>query len=170
MLTGTVVVRAEQPGLGRAGTFGVTVDRVTVGQVAQGTTARFPVAVGTHTVRVTGKDRTRSNTVTVKVAEGHDVLVTAQGTGLKAAVLLPLLAGISVPALYVVASILLLGALFYAVPGLLFRVRTTAGGGTDLRSTPSTPATEPAPAGTGLWWESDSVDPALAKRFRKDRA
>ncbi|WP_371614093.1 hypothetical protein [Streptomyces sp. NBC_00454] len=161
-MTGTVVVRAEQPGLGRAGAFSVVVDKMTVGRVDQGTTARFFVAVGTHEVRVTGRDRTRSNTVTVDVAEGQDVLVAAQGTGLKAAILLPLLAGISVPAFYVVATILLTGALFYAVPGLLFRVRVF--GGAELRSTQDVPGVEEEQSGTGLWWETD---PALAKRFRK---
>nr|WSX51381.1 hypothetical protein OG409_22035 [Streptomyces sp. NBC_00974] len=162
-MTGTIVVRAEQPGLGRPGTFGVVVGKVTVGRVDQGTTARFPVAVGTHTVRVVGKDRSRSNTATVEVAEGQDVLVTAQGTGLKAAVLLPLLAGISVPPIYVVASIALIGALFYAVPGLLFRVRTDRAAEPVPTGDAGTPQEEHG--GTGLWWETD---PALAKRFRKD--
>ncbi|MDJ0384547.1 recombinase family protein [Streptomyces sp. G-G2] len=81
-VTGTLVVHAEQPGLGRAGTFAVVVDEATVGQVKQGSSARCPAAVGTHTVRVTGKDGTRSNTATVEVFEGQDCLVTAQGTGL----------------------------------------------------------------------------------------
>ncbi|MGW6685526.1 hypothetical protein [Streptomyces sp. NPDC054961] len=164
-MSGTIVVRAEQPGLGRAGTFDVVVGDVTVGRVGQGAAARFPVAVGTHTVRVVGKDRSRSNTATVDVAEGQDVLVTAQGTGLKAAVLLPLLAGISVPAIYVVASIAVIGALFYAVPGLLFRVRT------DRDAEPATTGDARTPeeehSGTGLWWETD---PALAKRLRKNAA
>lgn len=163
-MTGTVVVHADQPGLGRAGTLSVVIDDVTVGQVEQGGTARFPTAVGTHTVRVVGKDRTRSNTVTVESAEGQDFLVTAQGTGLKAAVLLPLLAGISVPGLYVVGCMLLIGVLFYAVPGLLFRVRAVGGPG--LRNAEGVRAEEAAEAhaGAGLWWETD---PALAKRFRK---
>ncbi|MET9466781.1 hypothetical protein ABZY44_18635 [Streptomyces sp. NPDC006544] len=163
-MTGTIVVRAEQPGLGRAGTFSVVVGEETVGRVDQGTTARFPVAVGTHTIRVVGKDRSRSNTATVEVAEGQDVLVTAQGTGLKAAVLLPLLAGVSVPPIYVVASIALIGALFYAVPGLLFRVRAAVGDAAPPATRgPHTPEEEHS--GTSLWWETD---PALAKRFRKD--
>jgi len=164
-MTGTVVVYAEPPGIRRAWTFGVFIDGVKVGQVKQGTAARFPVAAGTHTFRVTAKDRTSSNTVTVEVVEGRNFLVTARGTGLTAALLLPFLAGIAVPGFYVMAVVLLTGALFYAVPGLLFRVR--ADGDHELRTVRDTQAAEAGEeehSGTGLWWESD---PALAKRFRK---
>jgi hypothetical protein len=158
-MTGTVVVYAEPPMLRRAGTFGVAVDGVEVGKVKQGSAARFPVAAGTHTVRVLAKDRSRSNAVTVQVVEDRAFVVTARSTGLQIAVLLPLLAGIAVPRVYVMAGVLLIGALFYAVPGLVFRVR--ADGDPERRTVQ--PA-EAAPAETGLWWESD---PALAKRYRK---
>ncbi|MFC8448697.1 hypothetical protein [Kitasatospora sp. NPDC057223] len=177
-MAGTVAVHAEPPGLGRAGTFGVVVDGVRVGHVKQGTTARFPVAAGVHTVRVTAKDRTPSNTVTVEVLESRDTRVTARGTGLGVALLIPVLAGIAVPGIYVVGFVLLTGALFRVVPGLLFRVR--ADSDPELRTapdpTPATPAVLAVPAGdaageqhggTGLWWESD---PALAKRFGRRSA
>ncbi|MFD7081151.1 hypothetical protein [Streptomyces sp. NPDC059918] len=157
-MTGTVVVRADEPGLGRSGTWTVVVDGVVVGQVDQGTSARFPVAAGTHTVRVAAKDGTRSNTVTVELTEGRDSRVAAQGTGAKAAVLLPLLAAITVPPVYVVASIVLIGVVLRVCPGLLFRVR--ADGATAHRAV----AAEEEHTGTALWWESD---PVLAKRFRK---
>ncbi|MFC9328715.1 hypothetical protein [Kitasatospora sp. NPDC057015] len=164
-MTGTVVVHAEPPGIRRArGAFGVTVDGARVGQVGHGSTARFPVAAGAHTVRVTAKDGTRSNTVTVEVVEGREVLVTSRSTGLAVAILLPLLAGIAVPAIYAVAAVLLTGALFHAVPGLMFRVRAEVA--PELRSTRAAePAGESGGQGQGLWWESD---PALAKRFRKE--
>ncbi|MEU3492075.1 hypothetical protein [Kitasatospora cineracea] len=161
-MTGTIVVRAEQPGIGRAGTFGVLVDGVRAGQVRQGETARFPVPAGTHTVRVAAKDRTGSNAVTVRVAEDGDAPVTARGTGLGVALLLPLLAGITVPPVYAVATMVLLAVVFRTVPGLMFRVRV---------DDPEPPAPQAPQAGAGegsggagLWWESD---PALAKRFRK---
>ncbi|MDH6132326.1 hypothetical protein P3T37_001711 [Kitasatospora sp. MAA4] len=110
------------------------------------------MAAGTHTVRFTAKDRTRSNTVTVEVVEGREFLVTSRGTGLAAALLTPFLADIAVPAIYAVGCVLLTGALFYAIPGVLFRVRADG-----------TPAGEQGDGGGGLWWESD---PALAERYR----
>ncbi len=161
-MTGTVVVYAEPPGLRRAWTLSVVVDGVKVGHAKQGTAARFPVAAGTHTVRVTAKDRTRSNAVAVEVVEGQDFLVTARGTGLTAALLLPLLAVFVVPGIYVMAFVLLTGALFYAAPGLLFRAR--ADGDPELRTAQAAEPAEEEHGGTGLWWESD---PALAKRYRK---
>ncbi len=170
-MAGTIEVYAAPPGIRRAtGMFGVVVDGVRVGRVRHGGAARFQVAAGTHTVRVTAKDRTRSNTVTVEVIEGRELRITARGTGLAVAALLPVLAGIAVSLVYVLATVLLTGALFYAVPGLLFRVRV------DDRGVPGTsPAADAVhalaagsareeDAAAGLWWESD---PVLAKRFRK---
>ncbi|MFF0296860.1 hypothetical protein ACFYST_22430 [Kitasatospora sp. NPDC004614] len=161
-MTGTIVVRAEQPGIGRAGNFIVVVDGAKVGQVRQGESARFPATVGTHQVQVTGKDRTSSNTVTVEVAEDRDFLVTARGTGLRVALLLPVLAGTAVPPVFAAASLLVLGAVFFLVPGLMFRVR--AEGEPELRPLREAAAGAEASDGNGLWWESD---PVLAKRFRK---
>ncbi|MFF2817891.1 hypothetical protein ACFVT9_20490 [Kitasatospora cineracea] len=162
-MTGTIVVRAEQPGIGRAGTFGVLVDGVRVGQVRQGESARFPVPAGTHVVRVAAKDRTGSNPVTVRVAEGRDAPVTARGTGLGFALLLPPLAGITVPPVYAVATMVLLAVVFRTVPGLMFRVRVEDPE-PPAPHAPQAGAGEEGGGGAGLWWESD---PALAKRFRK---
>ncbi|RKE05073.1 hypothetical protein [Streptomyces sp. TLI_171] len=163
-MTGTIVVHAEQPGLGRAGTFGVVVDGVKVGRVKQGESAQFPASAGAHLVRVTAKDRTRSNTVSVEVAEGRDCSVTARGTGLGVALVLPLLAGIAVPPVFAIAGILLLGAVFFAVPGLMFRVRADGAPETEGGVPHSARADTEDAEGAGLWWESD---PALAKRFQK---
>ncbi|MFD7640827.1 hypothetical protein ACFV4P_09240 [Kitasatospora sp. NPDC059795] len=161
-MAGTVVVRAEQSGIGRAGTFTVLVDGEPVGRVRQGDVARFPAAAGTREVRVTSKDRTRSNALTVQVGEDSDTSITARSTGLGYALFLPVVAGFTVPPIYAVTTVFLLGAVFYLAPGLMFR----------LRADPEPLAALPAPAGaaeegggSGLWWESD---PALAKRFRKD--
>ncbi|WP_395298320.1 hypothetical protein ACF9IK_36325 [Kitasatospora hibisci] len=161
------MVRAELPGLGRAGTMGVAVDGVRAGVVRQGEAAHFPVSAGTHTVQVTAKDRTRSNTVTVEVADGGEALVTSRGTGLGVALVLPVLAGIAVPPVFVVATIVLLGAVLYVLPGVMFRVR--AEGDPTLRTASPVPAEATvggadADGGNGLWWEAD---PALAKRFAK---
>ncbi|WP_330460645.1 hypothetical protein OIB37_29460 [Streptomyces sp. NBC_00820] len=165
-MTGTIAVYAEPPRLRRGGTFKVAIDGVTVGQVRQGDAARFPVAAGRHTVRVLAKDRTRSNTVTVDVAENQDFLVTTRSTGLMVATLLPFLAGAAFPHLYVIGAVLLIAAVFYAVPGLLFRVR--ADGDTERRASRASGETaDELPNGSGLWWESD---PVLAKRYRKDSA
>ncbi|GAA2093726.1 hypothetical protein GCM10009759_20690 [Kitasatospora saccharophila] len=161
-MTATVVVRAQQPGIGRAGTFGVVVDGVRVGWVRQGESARFPVAPGPHAVRITARDRTGSNTVTAAATEGREVRVTARGTGLGIALLLPLLGGIAVPPVYVVATIVLLAVVFRTVPGLMFRVRVDDA--PEPRSTAAPRVAAEEAEGAGLWWESD---PALAKRFRK---
>ncbi|MFC5888617.1 hypothetical protein ACFP0N_26975 [Kitasatospora aburaviensis] len=167
-MAGTIVVRAELPGLGRAGTMGVVVDGARAGSVGQGEAAHFPVPAGTHTVQVTAKDRTRSNTVTVEVADGGEALVTSRGTGLGVALVLPVLAGIAVPPLFVVATILLLGAVLYALPGVLFRVRAEGDPAPRTAAPGPAEATAAGPAADGaansLWWESD---PALAKRFAK---
>ncbi|MEW2624970.1 hypothetical protein [Streptomyces sp. NPDC048106] len=162
-MTGTVVVHAEPPALRRAGKFGVVVDGVKVGQVRQGDTARFTVPAGPHTVQIATKDRTRSNTVTVNAVEGQDFLVTVRSTGLGIAFLFPVLAAVAVPGYYVIGAVLLTGALFHAVPGLLFRVR--ADGVPELRAAEAVLTSEETQGGMGLWWESD---PVLAKRFRKD--
>ncbi|MGC0316007.1 hypothetical protein [Kitasatospora acidiphila] len=177
MLNGTIAVYAEPPGIGRAGKFWVVIDGVRVGRVRQGDAMRFAVAAGTHTVRVGSGDRTtRSNAVAVEVAEGGESLVAARSTGLKFALLVPFLAGVVVPRVYVLGFVVLLAAVFAAVPGVLFRVA--------VQSLPEPgsagPATQPAAdgepvavgaavgeaavGGSGLWWESD---PALAKRYRK---
>ncbi|ARP70003.1 hypothetical protein LK07_09645 [Streptomyces pluripotens] len=165
-MSGTVVVHAEPPGgIRRAGTFRVVVDGVKAGQVKQGTTVRLPVPAGTHTVRVTGRDRTRSNTVTVEVAEGRDVLVTARGTGMVAFLALPFMVGAALPRGYGLALFLLTAVVVFAVPGLMFRVRDD--GDPELRTTRPAPADgagEEEHGGIGLWWESD---PVLAKRFRR---
>lgn len=166
-MTGTILVYAEPAVFRRAGTLGVIVDGVKAGRVRQGTAARFPVAAGTHTVRVAARGRIRSTTVTVEVPEGRDSLVTARGTGLAVALLLPPVAGATVPGPYVMGSVLLIGVLFNAFPGLLFRVR--ADGAPEPRTarddrTARDRAGDEENGGTGLWWETD---PALAKRFRK---
>ncbi|MFJ3641563.1 hypothetical protein ACIPRD_17620 [Streptomyces sp. NPDC090108] len=165
-MTGTIAVYAHPPRFRRGGVFAVAVDGVTAGHVRQGEAARFPVTPGTHTVRILAKDRTRSNTVTVDVVEGRDFLVTTRSTGLIAGFLIPLVLGFSFPYAYTLGALLLLGAACWAVPGLLFRVR--AEGVHERRTARSdtgtgTPAGNDAPAGNGLWWESD---PVLAKRIR----
>ncbi|MEV7599074.1 hypothetical protein AB0O91_16990 [Kitasatospora sp. NPDC089797] len=172
-MTATVVVHAEPPltGLVR-GSFGVVIDGVRAGRVRQGALARFPVPPGTHTVRVTTWDPSRSNTVTVEVAEGREVLVAGRGTGLGFALLVPPLAVVAVDWSYVIAALLVMLAVFAAVPGLLFRLRAV-GDSALPEADPADPADPAAPAGPAdgeqgggaLWWESD---PALAKRFRKD--
>jgi hypothetical protein len=149
-LNGTIAVYAKPPAIGRAGLLWVVIDGERVGQVKQGEAGRFPVPVGPHTVRTALWDRSRSNTVTVEVAEGKDSLVTVGSTGLRYATLL--------------APIL--GVLLYAIPGALFWVRVA-----DVPEPAAADPVEPAVAGeqsaggSGLWWESD---PALAKRFRKN--
>ncbi|MCG6499529.1 hypothetical protein [Kitasatospora sp. A2-31] len=144
-------------------------DGARVGAVRQGEVAHFPVPAGTHTVQVTAKDRTRSNSVTVDVADGGQAVVTSRGTGLGVALVLPLLAGIAVPPLFVVAAILLVGAVLYALPGVLFRVRAEAPAPRPVPTPPATatPGGAAEHGGNGLWWESD---PALAKRFAKKGA
>ncbi|MFD9128273.1 hypothetical protein [Kitasatospora sp. NPDC059571] len=173
-MTGTILVHAEPAGLGRAGVLGVVVDGVAVGEVRQGGAARFAVAAGTHTVRVTTMDRARSNTVTVELTEGQEFVVTVRGTGLAIAVLLPVVTVTAAPVALVLGAIVLLGVLLVALPGLLFRVR--ADGVRELRpaaenegraerraGAPEGVDAEPGEGGgTGLWWESD---PAFAKRF-----
>lgn len=144
-MAGVVVVRTEAPPLRRAGTLDVLVDGELVGTIKQGRSDRFEVAPGPHTVRV-GAGISRSNTLTVEVAEGGAHWVSAYGTGfaLLAAVL---------PLLYVVC----------VIPGLVFRLRPE-----DDVTVPAEPLPPTAAGGdatsTGLWWESD---PKLAKRFRK---
>ncbi|MFJ9692489.1 hypothetical protein [Kitasatospora sp. NPDC101183] len=158
-MASTIAVHAEPPKFGRRGTFRVVVDDVLAGQVKQGETLRVPVPAGAHTVRVTAKDRVRSNTLTVQAVEGLEHVVAARGTGLHIA--LALLVGVSVAAVPwggLVAA-LVVAAVLYAVPGLLFRVHPVA-----VPQPWSAPVPEQPQAG-GLWWESD---PALAKRYRKD--
>ncbi|MFD5462931.1 hypothetical protein ACFWIQ_08885 [Kitasatospora sp. NPDC127059] len=169
-MTATVVVHAEPPLFAlRRGCYGVEIDGVPVGRVKQGTLARFPVPAGLHTVRLATWDRTRSNTVTVEAGEGREFLLTGRGTGLRFAFLALPLARFTVLPWYGVAAVLLLmGAVFWAVPGLLFRLRVVGdsalpGAGP---ARPAEPAEEEQGA-NGLWWETD---PALAKRFRKDAA
>ncbi|MGW2377700.1 hypothetical protein [Kitasatospora sp. NPDC001683] len=165
-MTGTVVVHAERPLIVlREGWYRVVIDGVRVGGVRQGGTARFPVPAGTHTVRLAAWDRTRSNTVTVEVAEDREFLVAGRGTGLRFApfVVAPLARAAMVPWYYVVAVTLPMLAALWAVPGLVFRVRAVG----DC-ALPTARAADPADeehGGDGLWWESD---PALAKRFRKN--
>ncbi|TQF01829.1 hypothetical protein E6W39_05605 [Kitasatospora acidiphila] len=177
-MNGTIAVYAEPPGIGRAGKFWVIIDGVRVGRVRQGDAMRFAVAAGTHTVRVGSGDRTtRSNTVTVAVAEGGESLVTARSTGLKFALIVPFLAGVVVPRVYVLGFVVLLAAVFAAVPGVLFRVAVQGLPEPSPVGPPAPPAADGEPAaveaavgetaavgGSGLWWESD---PALAKRYRK---
>ncbi|GAA2827095.1 hypothetical protein GCM10010441_59400 [Kitasatospora paracochleata] len=164
-MAGTIVVHAEPPGMNRARTLAVVVDGVAVGEVRQGDTARFEVPAGTRAVRVVAKDRTGSNTVPVEVAEGRDCRVTARGTGLGATLLLPLVAGFAVPPIFAVVTIMVVGAVLYAVPGLLFRVRAEGDAEPGPAVAPPGPAAAAAAEpGAGLWWESD---PALAKRFAK---
>ncbi|MFJ9776729.1 hypothetical protein ACIRVF_36775 [Kitasatospora sp. NPDC101157] len=168
MKTGTVVVHAESPVVAlRRGCYWVVIDGVRVGTVRRGATARFPVPAGTRTVRIAARDRSRSNTVSVEVGEDREFLVTSRSTGLVYALLVPPLAPVAmVPAYYVFALLLLMGAVFWAVPGLLFRLRAV--GDSALPAARAAGPAEPAgeeQGGTGLWWESD---PALAKRFRKN--
>ncbi|MER7848129.1 hypothetical protein ABTZ03_29775 [Kitasatospora sp. NPDC096077] len=164
-MTATVAVYAEQPFLAlRRGTFGVEIDGVPVGGVRQGTVARFPVSAGTHTVRLTAWDRSRSNPVAVEVAEDREFLVTGRGTGLGFAFLvLPLARAAMVPWYYVAPVGLLMIAVFWSVPGLLFRLRAV--GDSALGEAREAGPAEQEPDGNGLWWESD---PALAERLRKN--
>ncbi|MFD8708184.1 hypothetical protein ACFV1W_37340 [Kitasatospora sp. NPDC059648] len=157
-MAGTVVVHAESPVVAlRRGCYRVVIDGVLVGRVGRGATARFPVPAGTHTVRIAAGDRTRSNTVSVEVAEDRECLVTSRSTGLKYALLVPPLAPVAmVPAYYVFALVLLMGAVFWAVPGLLLRLRTV--GDCVLPGARTTGRADPAGeehGGNGLWWESD---------------
>ncbi|MFI9366771.1 hypothetical protein ACIG5E_37865 [Kitasatospora sp. NPDC053057] len=172
-MTGTVVVHAEPPLIAlRKGWYWVVIDGVRVGGVKQGGTARFPVPAGTHTVRISAWDRTRSNAVTVEVGEDREFLVTGRGTGSRWVLLVPSLAHYAMIPWYCIAAVMLpMYAALWAVPGLMFRVRAV--GDSALPSAePARPAEPADPAGkehggNGLWWESD---PALAKRFRKNTA
>ncbi|MFF2078012.1 hypothetical protein ACFVXG_25050 [Kitasatospora sp. NPDC058162] len=169
-MTGTVVVHAERPFLALwRGSFGVEIDGVRVGSVRQGALARFPVPAGVHTVRLAAWDRTRSNTVAVEVGEDREFLVTARGSGLRFAfAALPLARAAQIPWYYVSAVALAMAAVFWAVPGLRFRVRAVGDSYLPAdRTAESAGLPEEEHGGNGLWWESD---PALAKRFRKDTA
>ncbi|MFG1805329.1 hypothetical protein [Streptomyces sp. NPDC049040] len=135
----TVMVWAEAPPLGRTGSFNVVIDGVKAGQVRQGEVEPFTVEPGRHTVRVSGGG-SRSNTVTVEVADGETARVAARATGLStAAVFMPPLA---------------------LIPGLICRLQ--------VQSHRQAPAAPPTGTGTGagangLWWETD---PVLSKRFK----
>ncbi|MBD0692944.1 hypothetical protein [Streptomyces sp. CBMA123] len=169
-MTATVVVHAEPPLVAlRRGCLGVEIDGVPVGKVKQGAIARFPVPAGTHTVRLTTWDRTRSNTVTVEAVEDREFLLTGRATGYGFAFLVvPLVRATMIPWPYAAVLLLLMVAVFWSVPGLLFRLRAV--GDSLLPSArgaePARPAEEGS-ADSGLWWESD---PALAKRFGKNAA
>ncbi|MFG2821916.1 hypothetical protein ACGFX4_21125 [Kitasatospora sp. NPDC048365] len=167
-MTGTIVVHAEAPRIGRAGTLLVTIDGTPAGDVRQGHTARFPATAGTHRVRVHTKDRTSSNVITANVTDEQECLLRARGTGLGHTVFLVPLAGLVTPPLFTVLTVLLFAVLLQTVPGLLFRLRhdetATASADPDPGSG-SDSAGDGESNSTGLWWESD---PVLAKRYRKD--
>ncbi|MBF9068951.1 hypothetical protein [Streptacidiphilus fuscans] len=146
-MAGEMVIRAEAPPLRTASVLGVLVDGERVGEVKQGSLARFPLDAGSHTVRVTAKGG-RSNDVVIEMPEEGAYRVQVTSTGMS------LLVGI-LPFLYVV---------FGFVPGLLMRVVAQ---GVVAEGTPSQAAAEAVDPGeaapNGLWWQAD---PKLAKRFQ----
>jgi hypothetical protein len=146
-MSGVILVRADPPviWLRRAGKLWVVIDGVRVGQVKQGSFARFPVEPGRHDIRVSGGGN-RSKTVAVDVQDGKTCRVVAGGGEMS----------------LLVSVVPILGILG-VIPGLVFRVRVEedeepVARAADAASVPG------AGSSNGLWWESD---PKLAKRFQK---
>lgn len=146
-MAGTVMVWAEAPPLRRAGRLAVVIDGVRAGLVRQGEVEVFTVEPGAHTVRV-GRAGTRSNTVSIEVAEGGTHRLANYSTGLDTAgaFLLPL-------------------ALLGLIPGLVFRlqVQERRPEPAPAPASPAGPAATSTAAANGLWWESD---PVLSKRYK----